>query len=80
MPARSEAMTQDRKQRPRRIKGHKLTLTWSGEYGEESSSTATCSCGWWESASNQRVCREEYNFHLDVVWERMQPGHWSQKE
>lgn len=49
---------------PRRLKGHKLTLTWSGEYGIESSSTASCVCGWEESASNRYECRWEYRCHL----------------
>jgi DnaJ-class molecular chaperone len=47
-----------------RAKGHKLTMTWSGEYGVESSSTGTCPCGWQESASNQTVVRFEYRQHL----------------
>jgi hypothetical protein len=55
--------------RPRKLKGHKLTLTWCGEYGEESSSTGTCTCGWEESASSQKVCREEYRWHLEQVYE-----------
>lgn len=46
------------------LKGHKLTLSWSGEYGVESSSTASCICGWQESGSNQEVCRFEYRQHL----------------
>jgi hypothetical protein len=50
-----------------RVPGHKLTLTWSGERGAESSSTAHCACGWSESASNQRECRWEYLNHLRRV-------------
>jgi hypothetical protein len=51
-----------------RAPGHKLTLTWSGETGIESSSTAECSCGWAEFASNQHECRYEYQHHLvDVL-------------
>ncbi len=57
---------------PRRIKGHKLTMEWSHEYGEESSSTGTCTCGWQESASSQRVVRFEYREHLKDEWARMQ--------
>jgi len=49
---------------PLRVRGHKLTLEWSGEYGEESSSTGTCTCGWEESGSSQEICREEYRDHL----------------
>ena len=49
---------------PRRIKGHKLTLTWSGERGREASSTGTCVCGWEESCSSQREVRHEYRSHL----------------
>jgi hypothetical protein len=49
--------------------GHKLTLVWSGETGKyESSSTAVCTCGWQESASNQRECRWEYRNHLRSVY------------
>ena len=47
-----------------RLKGHRLSMEWSGEYGEESSSTGTCPCGWTESASNQREVRAEYRHHL----------------
>lgn len=54
-----------------RIKGHKLTMTWSGEYGEESSSTGTCLCGWSESGSSQSVVREEYRHHLRKVAKRL---------
>ncbi len=46
---------------------HILTLTWNGERGAESTSTATCKCGWSESASNQRECRFEYRQHLASV-------------
>lgn len=51
----------------RRAKGHKLTVEWSGEYGENSSSTGTCPCGWEESGSSQAVVRQEYRWHLDRV-------------
>jgi len=54
------------------LKGHKLTLTWSREYGIESSSTAECACGWQESHSNQAGCRMEYRLHL--ARERANPG------
>ncbi len=47
-----------------RVPGHRLTLEWSGEYGAESSSTATCACGWQEHAGSQEICREEYRWHL----------------
>ena len=47
-----------------RIPGHKLTIEWSGEYGVESTSTGTCTCGWQESASNQNEVRFEYREHL----------------
>jgi predicted small metal-binding protein len=52
---------------PRRVKGHKLTMSWSGEYGIESSSTGFCRCGWQESASNQNEVRHEYRMHLQNV-------------
>jgi hypothetical protein len=39
-------------------------MEWSGERGEESSSTGTCPCGWTESASSQKVVRSEYRAHL----------------
>ena len=55
---------------PRRIKGHRLTVTWSGEYGEERSSTGECPCGWTESGSTQEVVRFEYRQHLHSVWQR----------
>ena len=48
-----------------RIKGHKLTVEWSGERGAESTSTGYCTCGWEESASSQRVVRQEYRWHLE---------------
>lgn len=48
-----------------RISGHKLTMEWSGEHGEESSSTGYCLCGWSESASSQREVRNEYRCHLE---------------
>lgn len=48
-----------------RVPGHALSMTWSGERGEESSSTGTCRCGRWsESGSSQLVVREEYRHHL----------------
>jgi hypothetical protein len=47
-----------------RAPGHKLTMKWSGEHGPESSSTGTCTCGWEESASNQREVQWEYRCHL----------------
>lgn len=51
-----------------RAKGHKLTLEWSGERAfYERSSTATCTCGWQESASTQEECRHEYRCHLESV-------------
>jgi hypothetical protein len=54
--------------------GHKLTMEWSGEYGQESSSTGFCSCGWQESASSQTEVRNEYRFHLcDVTGYRWNP-------
>lgn len=54
--------------RVRRVKGHRLSLEWSGEYGVESSSTGTCACGkWQESASNQSEVRQEYRWHLRDV-------------
>lgn len=60
---------------PRRIPGHALTMTWSGEYGAESSSTGTCKCGAWEeSASNQDEVRFEYRAHLRRVWETSRPA------
>lgn len=57
------------------LKGHRLTLTWCGEYGVESSSTATCVCGWQESASNQDECRHEYRCHLQYERERLVRKH-----
>jgi len=58
------------KVRPRgwRHKDHKLTLEWSGEYGQEASSTGTCKCGWEESCSSQAEVRNEYGFHLQKVF------------
>lgn len=50
-----------------RFPGHALTLEWSGEYGQESSSTGYCKCGWSESASNQPEVRAEYRHHLRRV-------------
>jgi len=57
---------------PRRLEGHKLTLEWCGEYGVESSSTASCICGWEESASNQKECRWEYRCHLKDEFEKIE--------
>ncbi len=53
-----------------KIPCHKLTMEWSGEYGQESSSTGLCSCGWQESASNQVEVRHEYRCHLKDVQRR----------
>lgn len=48
-----------------RVPGHRLSLEWSGERGEESSTTGTCACGdWQESGSSQKVVRDEYRHHL----------------
>lgn len=48
-----------------RVTGHKLIVEWSGERGPESSSTGRCICGRWEeSASTQKVVRQEYRYHL----------------
>ena len=54
-----------------RLAGHKLSMEWSGQFGADSISTGTCSCGkgdggcvWQESASNQREVRAEYRRHL----------------
>lgn len=47
-------------------------MTWSGEYGEESSSTGECPCGWTESGSSQNVVRFEYRQHLKRVQERLE--------
>lgn len=66
--------------RPKRIKGHKLTLTFSGERSRaERSSTGTCACGWEESASTQAEVRNEYGFHLERVWQRSQSSATSLK-
>lgn len=62
------------------LKGHKLTLSWSGEYGVESSSTASCVCGWQESASNQEECRHEYRCHLQDERERLVRCHIAARE
>lgn len=59
-----------------RAKGHKLTLEWSGERGYEASSTGTCTCGWSESASNQREVRFEYRCHLEKVLGVVWVGHY----
>jgi predicted small metal-binding protein len=50
-----------------RAKGHALRMEWSGEYGQESSSTGFCRCGWEESSSSQDEVRNEYAFHLRKV-------------
>lgn len=55
--------------KPMRAPGHALTMVWSGEYGDESSSTGFCRCGWEESASSQREVRNEYHWHLRKVLE-----------
>lgn len=57
---------------PTRVPGHALTITWSGEFGIESSSTGECKCGWMESASNQHEVRFEYRHHLRDMQERLQ--------
>lgn len=49
---------------------HALTVTWNGERGVESTSTATCRCGWEESTSNERESRFEYRQHLRSVGTR----------
>jgi len=54
--------------------GHALKMTWSGEFGQESSSTGYCKCGWTESASSQVVVREEYRCHLLRVLENRSNG------
>lgn len=55
------------------VPGHKLLLEWSGEYGEESSSMGTCTCGKWEeSCSSQREVRNEFGFHKRRMWARKQ--------
>lgn len=47
------------------IRKHALvSMQWSGEHGRESTSTATCRCGWSESTSSQRESRFEYRQHL----------------
>ncbi|HEY5785244.1 MAG TPA: hypothetical protein VIT65_10745 [Microlunatus sp.] len=53
-------------------------IEWNGERGAESSSTATCRCGWQESASTQAECRFEYREHLHsigwrAVWNQPNP-------
>lgn len=72
-----------------RVNGHALTVEWSGERGEESSSTGICKCGEWEeSASNQREVRFEYREHLksaarDEGQTRARhdaPDRWSRKD
>ena len=51
--------------RTRPLKGHKLSIEWSGEYGIESTSTGTCKCGWTESCSSREIVRDEYGWHLE---------------
>jgi hypothetical protein len=47
---------------------HKLvSLQWSGERGVEGSTTATCACGWQESASTRREAQREHRAHLARV-------------
>lgn len=58
---------QNRTRKVLRVRGHRLAMTWSGEYGVESSSTGECPCGWTESASSQDIVREEYRWHLAKV-------------
>ena len=60
-----------------RLAGPKLSMEWSGEFGAESVTTGTCSCGkggarvWQESASNQKEVRKEYREHLaKVIFQR----------
>lgn len=60
-----------RRRKALRVPGHKLTITWSGETGIESSSTGECTCGWQEAASNQHHVRFEYRHHLEEVQARM---------
>lgn len=67
-------MSTDQKseQRPRGrgVRGHKLSMSWSGEYGDESTSTGECTCGWSESGSSQNVVHDEYAWHLDREWKK----------
>lgn len=54
-----------------RISGHKLTVIWNGEKGDERASTGTCECGEWEeSASTAYEVRNEYRFHLETIREK----------
>ena len=46
------------------LRGHKLTIEWSGEYGIESTSTGTCKCGWTESGSSREIVRDEAEAYL----------------
>lgn len=55
----------------KRVKGHALSLEWSGERGSESSSTGICKCGWEESASSQLEVRHEYRHHLKREAEKL---------
>jgi hypothetical protein len=74
MTARARNRRLRRHARGFRVPGHALKVTWSGEYGIESSSTGECKCGWQESASNQHEVRFEYRHHLRRVaghtWDR----------
>lgn len=60
-----------RRRKALRLPGHRLTVTWSGERGNESSSTGSCSCGWQESASNAAEVRFEYRHHLRTELDRL---------
>lgn len=75
-----EIITQLTMPKRARIPGHKVTMEWSGEYGEESSSTGTCTCGWEESCSSQREVRNEFGFHKRRMWARMRLGLFTKAE
>ena len=60
------------RRRTKPLKGHKLTIEWSGEYGVESTSTGTCRCGWTESGSSREIVRDEYGWHIAVERGRLQ--------
>lgn len=54
-----------------RVRGHRLTVEWSGERAKyERSSTGYCTCGWSESASTGAEVRNEYHWHLLNVKEQ----------
>lgn len=56
-----------------RVPGHKLTVESSNERSRaEHSATGTCICGWEESASSQKVVRQEYRYHLSQAQNRQQ--------